>query len=254
MARDIELERLRKEAQLARRNASAKARRLRARDIVVAGTEHDPRRAPGIQNSYNKKQLRAYISQLKGFNNRSTQFVAGAAGRAIAKATYSQLQQAARMSNFRARDRMSLVAGVKMPGSDETYLEARQITKQRQGIVPGGTYDVVDFRADQIVSDSAARELTRMIESKSTPAGRARMNRTGAANVERMLSESSSPFLAQRWNTLTPNQQEILLNTPQFWEEAKFIKYEELQNGESDESETAISDLFNFAIRAAPAK
>lgn len=247
-----DIQRLRAEAKRARSNANAKVARLRKQGIVVTGTSNDVRRAPGVENNYNAKQLRAYISKLEVFNSRSTQFVAGSAGRAITKLAFSQLEAAIRMSNLRAERRMARVAGVKMPGSDETYLDARKITKQRQSVVPGSTYDTLSVKPGQIVSEEAARELTRRINSKSSPRGRRRMNAQGSRNVHAMLNESSSPFLAHEWDKLSPEQQELLMNTPQFWEAAKFLKYEEIQNGEADENAGEISDFLSFARRTLP--
>jgi len=252
MATNPEVARLRAEVKRQRANATAKARRLRSQGIVVQGTEHDPRRVAGIENTYNARQLRAYVAGLRAFNSRSTQFVAGADGRAISKLTYSLLRSTVNVAQESARRRRERVANEIVPGTDSTFDEMQRMTKRTRRPVQAYTYDTVDIRPDELVSDAKARELMRTVASRSTGAGRRRMNAIGSRNVNKMLRQSSSPFLAARWDELTGEQQEVLMNTPGFWDAAAFTAYDDTRTGEEEEQASQLADFFAFARRVAP--
>lgn len=253
VAPDRELLQLREEARKARRNSTAKANRLRKQGIIVQGTENDPRRAAGIEKTYNKKQLRSYIRSLSTFNARSTQFVAGSAGRAISKMTIARLQAAAKYSNARARARMTRVADSRMPGTDDTFSEAKATKKTRQSPVPATTFDEVAIVPSNLRGESGARALIRTLQRRSSPGGRRRMVERGAASVYKILGESEGGFAADRFNSLTVDQKEYLMNIDAFWDSARAYGSERSAGGGNDQELAAeLGTWFDRAEQVLP--
>lgn len=254
MAGRSELDELRAEARRLRANATAKAGRLRRQGVVVQGSGFDPRRAPGVEKSYNRAQLRSYVNQMNAFNARSTKFVAGAEGRPVAFATANRLKSLARISNVKAMNRLNAVKDVRMPGTDMTFGESRVIAKSRRSPVPSMTYDLIHVDPKQIMGESAAKKLARTIEKRTNSRSRNSMNKNAYTNIHNMLNESGNQFLKARFDSLTTGQRELLMNTPSFWESVKFSAYRVEGIEDDGEHESDVMSLINWAESARPAK
>lgn len=235
-----EIEQLRAQVANARKNAGGKAVRLRRdQGIRVAGSDQDPRRAAGVERSYNARQLKTYLGQLKGFNARSTQFVKGSQGAPIPKALASQLMAAQRSFN-RARDRQSAsVTSRKLPGHALTLGEEYSMINRGRGFDDAGPMSRANFRVEDTVSASAARKLQRTLERRSTPSSRRdelRRSRNVLAHKASYVGDAGA--LSEKIASLSDDQVMAAWSSPNFMDALNFATDSDQYSGWVDEDPT----------------
>lgn len=211
-----EVERLRAEVRRARANATRKATRLR-RDKGVRierDPKFDPRRGVGVENSYNARQLRAYLRDLQGFNSRNTQFVAGAAGAPIRAETARRLVDAQGRYNRSRAYLARNIQDVEIPGTGgrtfgDELRERGRIGRDQSPLSPA-SWDL-----SQVEGEQAAQTLTRTLRRRATPQGQradVRRARTNLVNMAKFSGDGGA--LADRFMTMTDDQILAFWSTP----------------------------------------
>lgn len=180
MARS-EIESLRRQVERARQNSNRKVQRLRREKGVRIGLapEVDPRRAKGVESRYNRAQLQSYLSELKGFNSRSRQFVAGDSGVPIRKEVAYQLEQAQKAFNL-SRERMGTsIESVEIPGRGGiTYGD---VNRRRRNEI-AGPLTRSEYQTKRMKSEQAVIKATESLRSRIGP-GAARRETARAREV-----------------------------------------------------------------------
>lgn len=108
------------------RRASHKISRLKTKvDVIVGGSEYDPRKSSKLVQRYTSKQLDAYIARVSQFNARSTQFVPDAHKRPIPASEFKEYKQAEQRHHARVQQQLDKIKNIKLPGRPETIGQRR---------------------------------------------------------------------------------------------------------------------------------
>lgn len=111
-----ELSELRADVQRLRTLTTKKISRIRrTHGAELSGTEFDPRRAPGIEKRYTKKQLTAYRNELQGLLNRKTQYVGLGGGQPLRRERFQAYKRVEDQLRERATKRFSGVRELANP-------------------------------------------------------------------------------------------------------------------------------------------
>jgi hypothetical protein len=155
-----EVERLRAELKKARQAVTNKINRVqKSTGAKVGGSEFDPRRRVGIENSYNAKQLQSHLSELKDFMRRGNQFVALKGGIPATKGewyVYKRREQA----QAAAREAYQAVQAKIDTPSGYTALQNKQNAVEGPNAIVQGPYRQINRQPSDVPSRSALGKLS----------------------------------------------------------------------------------------------
>lgn len=212
-----DLNRLRAEVKRARENATRKAARLR-RDKGVrieAEPRFDARRARGAEQRYNSKQLNSYLNDLKQFNSRDTQFVAGAAGTPIRKEIADQLAPVQERFNASREFMARRISNVAVPGTNgvtygEQQAEAGRSYDKSQSPLARAEWDIANMEGERGVK-TAIKSMRERMSSR----GQARDIRRARFNLDRMAAfQGDGGALRDRFKGMSDDQVLAFWSTP----------------------------------------
>lgn len=163
-----ERDRLRREIAKRRKAATDKVRRLRAKGINVAGTEHDPRRNISSVNNYNTKQLRNYLANLTEFTDRNTTFQKGARGAILSSNAWQEYQGLEAQYNQLGAQHLESIKDLKAPGNDLTIGERDKdvLTRRAQGDIFHRPYGQINRSPNNIESNESLKKLSADLRRK----------------------------------------------------------------------------------------
>jgi hypothetical protein len=183
-----EAARLRAELKKKRQAVSNKINRIqKTTGAKVSGSEFDPRRKSGVENTYNVRQLRTHIAQLNEFMQRGNQFVAGSRGAPIPRtlfATYKRLEgyyEQARVQHDKS------VSDVVTP-SGLTVAQNKAMVPQSSGSSVYGPYREFDREPSDIKNAGALKTLIADMRKRSKANYLDRKISEGRENIEKVLT------------------------------------------------------------------
>lgn len=212
-----ELNRLRAEVKRARENATRKAARLRRDKGVRIGMEPklDARRAPGAEQRYNSRQLNSYLNDLKQFNSRGTQFVAGAAGTPIRKEIADQLAPVQERFNA-SRDFMARrISNIAVPGTNgvtygQQQAEAGRGYDKSQSPLARAEWDIASMEGEKGVQTAIKTMRDRM-----STKGQRRDMRKARFSLDRMAAfQGDGGAMRDRFKAMSGDQILAFWSTP----------------------------------------
>lgn len=249
MAREID--RLRAEAKRRRAAATAKVARNRRQGVNLAGSEFDPRMSHDAVNSMNSRQLRSYIKKLNAFTDRSNQFTPGYKGAPLSREAFKGFDQRQAQARQRQLEYESSISGFKAMGSDENVgqAKARMLSSAKGG--KRGPFEVNDFNANEITSQSALNKLDRQLAKVFSPKYVREQLRIGRSNVTEAFKQMGELGLIEKLHELSDFQFDVLWNWTRF-AETVFAKYESEKarlegNNKERAQERAVNEQFELA-------
>lgn len=196
--------------------ANSKVSRLRRKGIDVSGSVHDIRRDVARVKSYNMAQLNKYLYELTGFTDRKTQFVGGAEGAPISKASWDKYKELERRYNLKGATRFEKVADQFIPEAGLTIRERRDdmLPKKRKAF--GGAvnepYMPMNRNANRIVNEAALKKLTADMENRLRPDFAPKRVRQTRDSFVKLLNVTGNADKAAMLKGLTLNQLDIAFN------------------------------------------
>jgi hypothetical protein len=155
-----EVERLRAELKKTRQAVTNKINRVKKNTGAnVAGSEFDPRRKPGVENSYNARQLQTHLAQLKDFMRRGNQFVALSGGTPVTKGEWGVYKRREQAQAEARQAYQAIQAKIDTP-SGYTALQNKQNTIEGPNAIVQGPYRTVDRSPSDVASRSALQKLS----------------------------------------------------------------------------------------------
>lgn len=231
-----EVNKLREEVRKARRNASNKiARTLRQTGAKIAGSNVDPRREAGVIDRYNKPQLQAYLGQLKEFNSRNVQFVAGKQGTPLPRHRANELIRVANAAHNAHENHLQGMANVQVAPLGLTVQQFRDI---RPNAVRSGLrstpYGSTPISYAGVQSPEALEKLIQDQRRKLSSNFIPKKIDQGRHNLEKALEIMGNDDLLQAVSVLDDYQFDVLWHGTSFAETA-FMKYD-LEKSRASES------------------
>jgi hypothetical protein len=164
-----EVERLRAELKKARKAVTNKINRVqKSTGAKVGGSEFDPRRRVGVENSYNAKQLQTHLAQLKDFMRRGNQFVALSGGTPTTKGEWNVYKRREQAQAEVRQAYQAKQAKIDTP-SGLTALQNKQGTNEGPNAVVQGPYKTIDRSPSDITSRSALKSLSEQLLTQVKP-------------------------------------------------------------------------------------
>lgn len=161
-----EVERLRREIAKRRQAATNKITRTKRQNGAnLAGSEFDPRRKSGIENRYNARQLRGYLTELNDFMRRSNQFVGGNRGVPLRAGQFRQYkkleaqQESLRQAHDERMGSIQTPTGMSIAGN-------KQMLHQGAGNAVYGPYRKFDREAGEITSPESLSKLIKDMRNR----------------------------------------------------------------------------------------
>lgn len=206
------------------RSASAKITRGRKKGYEIAGTGYDPRIdiSPSAIDRMDMRQLRAASKKLAQFNDRKTQFVAGAAGIPIPAEDWKRYKATEWLVNRRNLKRMETRGGLRTPHDDMT-LAQRQAMLQNSDFphMEGGyenPYNLRNRESWQIRNAEALDKLIKANERVLRKGHLANEIKSAKQSLYKMVDEFGDAELSKMVRSLTNNQVDI------FWFDYNYAK------------------------------
>lgn len=194
--------------------ANRKASRLRSMGVEINGTQIDPRRSLKTVGRYNRKQLEAYISRLNAFTSRGTQYVPTAQNYPADRSRWEEYKRLESLLRQKAQKQMSKVGKHKLPNG---MLTVEERLRAMSPTFPS----FMEFSATSPnkVPNLSSRDLQgpdaleKMIESVKRKLKRdyyPSLVKTGRDSARKMLNEIGQTGIADKLDSLTDKQFEIL--------------------------------------------
>lgn len=164
-----ELDSLRSQAKLYQRRVGNKISRLKSKaGVDIAHSKLDPRRNWDTVKKYNSRQLKAYNARLETFQERATQFVPDAHGRAMRSSVMDSYKAKERKWNEKVDKTFAKVADIQLPGTKFTVAEREaQLTPKHRVANPViNKPRKYDLKSSQIDSEKALKELSKNMDKR----------------------------------------------------------------------------------------
>lgn len=203
-----------------RKSATRKISRLKTnKDVLITGTEFDPRRATTAHKSYTRKQLAAYQDELKRFLKRDTQYVPDARKRPIPRKEWQEYKRVEDQHRDSVGKIFEAMKNTQLP-SGETISERMSkmdvLHKQMHNPVTNPFYDPRDRQSNDVTSRKSLDKLKKDLDRKSRPQNQRSMVRLAKMQLEKMLSVVNSPEIAEAVKGLSQGQFVALWNYTSF--------------------------------------
>lgn len=247
----------------ATKRANHKISRLKNKvDVIVAGTQYDPRKSPKVVRKYNERQLDAYNQRLAQFNDRGTQFVPDAKKRPIPATEFKEYKTAETLRRKHVLEQYNKVKDVLLPGPDgrpgtETIGQRRD--KMRSDRKLAGNPSVNDpydppVRGSKNFADrKAVKELTKDEKRKTTKGWDKKELIRQIGEFSKMIDRIGDADMAAAVKSLTPGQFRTLWNDTGFAtaisQEYEIYRATLVDQEDKDWYGTVISDSFQDANR-----
>ena len=216
------------------KRATHKISRLKTKvDVIVAGSEFDPRKPPKLVARYTTKQLEAYINRVAQFNNRATQFVPDAHRRPIPAAEFKELHVAELAHQKRAHQELNKVKDIKLPGRPETVGQRRaQMVENRRRMAGNPSvndpYDPPVRDSKQIANRKALKKLTQDAKKKAQKGWDDKELKRQIGEFQQIIDRVGDAGGMFSIKELTPGQFKALWNSTPF-ADAMATRYEVAQ-------------------------
>lgn len=204
------------------RGATRKISRLKTKvDVIVGGSQYDPRKPAKLVARYTGKQLDAYIARVSQFNNRATQFVPDAHHRPIPASEWKEYKRAEAAHRRHAQAELDKVRDVKLPGRKETVGQRRgQMVENRRRMAGNPSvndpYDPPARDSTGIKDRKALKKLTKDEKRKSTKGWDDRELKRQIGEYDQIVRSAGDAGGALSVKHLTPGQFKALWNATNF--------------------------------------
>lgn len=255
MASD-DAKKLRAEVQRKLKSVNAKiARTKRNTGANIAGSQFDPRRAAGIENRYNARQLNSYLNELSSFMRRTNQFVAGQAG-PIPRGKYNLYKKIEQEYNAVGEAHRASMDNIIAP-SGFTLQQERNLVVSTKASPKYGPYMPYDRGPGQIANAAALDKLTASLNKALRADYLDNSLRKSKEVLIDTLTKMEEPEMIQAVKNLSEYQFDVLWNGTNF-AEGTFLKYlseqsrltgkqkEKWQEGVIDSVYEELGDLLDF--------
>jgi hypothetical protein len=215
--------RLRAEVQRKLKSVNAKiARTKRSSGANLAGSQFDPRRAAGIENRYNARQLNSYLNELSSFMRRTNQFVAGQAG-PIPRGKYNLYKKIESEYNQAGEAHRQSMDNIIAP-SGFSLQQERNLVVGTKASPKYGPYMPYDRKPEQIANVGALEKLTQSLNKalKSDYLNKS-LQKSKEVLID-TLTKMEEPEMIAAINNLSEYQFDVLWNGTNF-AEGTFLKY-----------------------------
>lgn len=216
VAKNPELDRLRREIARKQRNVNAKINRIeKSTGINLRGTNYNPRNADAAKfMRYTAKQLIAYGKRLDEFTDRKTAFVPGVDAQPIPKQHFDRYKALEDQINGVGDRLMGVVGGFEAPGSGMTIAERdatlRANRKRAQGDVVNRTFSKIDRKSTDINGVDALNKLVKSLEKKLNAKHLPSKIKEGRKQNDQMLEAMGANDLREAADKLTDFQFHVL--------------------------------------------
>lgn len=205
---------LRQQVINAQRYASGKITRLAANGIIVNGSDNDVRVTTDRINRYNRAQLLTQLARVRTFNKKATTFVPGIEGVAIRKSTADAYYAAQARVNAKADVEYARVRDVVLPGGNTIGFVEEKVRGDGRGSLKGNhrPLEPIHREVAHMTGEKAVKRLTRSLQSIANAKVHRGEIHKQSVRVFEALKQYGNDEILERFNALTTNQKNILLN------------------------------------------
>ena len=203
------------------KRATHKISRLKsARDVIVAGSEYDPRKNKKLIARYTEKQLDAYIARANQFVDRSTQFVPDAHRRPIPAQEFKALHIAQQKHHDRMQAQLDAKRNTPTASGTETIGQRRDKMRSDRKMAGNPSvndpYDPKVNKSSDIASRGAVKKLLKDAEQKLTKGWDNKELKRQIGEFSKMVDRIGDADLAASVGRLSPAQFRSLWNDEGF--------------------------------------
>lgn len=215
MASNPNLNNLRREAIKRTQAATRKMARLRAKGVILTGSEFDLRKAPSDIRKLNTKQTESYIAKVNEFVNRRNQFVGLSEGAPVPLSEWKKFTAAQDSYNAKVDAHRAAFAEVFVPAKGMSVEEWHRKMNPDKGIFAIGKAahrPLSPSESDRasIVDRAAMKTLQEDLKRKSQPEYLAQKIAEGREQMKMMLDAMGGTGIQEEADKLTDYQFNVL--------------------------------------------
>jgi len=223
MASREELQELRALALKRQRAVSQKISRNKAKGLDLAGSKHDPRKAPANINRYTAAQLHDHLAKLDYFTSRKVQFTKGAKDKIIPKHGiygWNRVEQLQNALNKEKAKRLDEIKDIFIPSSGMTIGErVEAVTPKHPVTAPPSSYAPhVPFtrKSSGVPNEKQLVKLVKDMEGKQGENYFQKKYESQHKAARKMVAGIRNKALSREFKDLNPTEFNILWNYTNF--------------------------------------